>query len=239
MEKQAKIRSLPFLSALHLAHELYDLTMKEDDFIEMGYKVWRDIGNVAPVLTRFFTKVPEDYVIELPPHCEFVESVTIINRPIMDSNFDSAGRKDFRAPANVNNVVTPHMNASMTTSPGESVNYSLEVGAVKITSPEALGNDIMVVYRSILTGEDGLPLLNDKEVAAIAAEVTKRITIRRAFMDVNSNKDVMTFIIAEAARCMAAAKIDEYINDDAVDRLLDIKTSWDRKTFGHRFNIIR
>jgi len=184
MEKQAKIRSLPFLNALAAAQTDYALVIKEDDFIELGYKVWRDIGNIAPVKTRYFTKVPDDYIIELPRGCEFIDSVTVIQVQDELGGYDSSGSIDKARP--VNDVIDslPRRDQSITTSKGHSVNYTLEPGAIRITSEVLLHKDIMIVYSAILVGEDGLPLLNDKEVAAISAEVTRRITVRDSFQGI-------------------------------------------------------
>ncbi len=239
MEKQSKIRHLPFLNAMNRAQKRYGLEMKQDEFIEEGYNVWREIGNQAPVLTRFFTKVPEDYIIELPPGCEFIESVVIMNEPERLTTFDSEGKKDRTLPAYIVADNEPTINQSLETSKyGKSVNYIL-VGenAIKLTSADTVYRDIMIVYRSLLVNEDdGLPLLNDKEVAAIAAEVTRREVARQAFQGIKGKAEMLSYIEKEANRLMAAAKIDEYINDDAIDQILDIKTTFDRKVYGRRYN---
>ena len=138
----------------------------------------------------------------------------------------------------------PEANQSITTSPGVSINYmTLDDNAIQITSPDLLDADIMVVYRSMDTDDDGLPLLNDKEVAAIAAEVTKRDTVKSMFQGIGATNKLLAttfqFISGEADRLMAAAKIDELINDDAIDKMLDIQTSWDRKVYGRRFNLLK
>lgn len=244
MERQAKKRHLPFLTAFAKAQQLYALEMKEDDFIELAYDAWRSIGNIAPVLTRYFVTVPDDYIIELPPQCEFIESVTSVDQQSVVSTFDSGGRKDRQLPALQVRSNIPDENQSISTSPGRSVNYQLmDNNAIKITSPNLLNADIMIVYRSMDTDEDGLPLLNDKEVAAIAAEVTKRDVFKKMFQGIGAaNKLLATtfqFINGEATRLMTAAKIDEVINDDALDKMLDIRSSWDRKVYGRRFDLLK
>jgi len=240
MEKRSKKRSLPFLTAFAKSKQLYALDMNTDDFIEMAYDVWRTIGNIAPEIHRFFTKVPDDFVIEIPKNCEFIQSVTSVDRQSIVTTFDSGGKKDRHVPAHQVASNLPGKDDSIQASPGSSVNYVLlDSDSIKITSAELLNADIMIVYKSILSDEDGLPLLNDKEVAGIAAEVAKRDLIRKGFQGVGAaNKmqsTMLQFIIGEADRLLAAAKIDEIINDDAIDRLLDISTSWDRKVYGRRF----
>ncbi len=243
MEKQAKKRHLPFLTALARAKHEYALDMKEDDFIETAYSVWRSIGNIAPKLTRYYTKVTSDFIVEIPKQCEFIESVTAIERQAVDTTFDSSGRKNRDLPYVQIRSNLPEINESITTSPGRSVNYELlDDKSIKITSPHMLDADIMVVYRSLDTDDDGLPFLNDKEVAAIAAEVTKRDTVRKGFQGIGKSQmqtTMLKFIIGEADRLMAAAKVDELINDDAIDKMLDIQTSWDRKVYGRRFDLLK
>lgn len=235
MERSSKKRNLPFLNAMYAAQEQYALNIKEDEFIELGYKVWRDIGNIAVVTQRLVVAVPDDYVIELPIGCEFISSVTVLD-PIVSTYYNSSG-----AVTDTSDTVqyNPKINESINSTSGQSVNYVLEDNAIRITSVEALNAEILLVYKSILIGDDGLPLLNDKEVAAIAAEVTRRITVRDAFKGVATQKNMLEYITAEAARCMQAATIAEKINDDELDKMLDIKTAWDRKVFGRRFNLMK
>ena len=235
MEKQAKKRHLSFLSAKMIAHKLYALDMKEDDFVEMAYEVWRDIGNIGTKIYRFFCKVPSDYIIELPQQAEFINSVTIANSSI-DETSTSLGSPQ--------SLTGSDLNQPITTSYGQSLNYNLlNNNSIKITSTEALNKNILIIYRSIDLGEDGLPLLNDKEAAAIAAEVTKRESVRKGFLGVGFKDKIsstmLQYIMAESTRLMTAAKINENISDDAIDKMLDIKTSWDRKVFGSRFRITK
>jgi len=245
MERDAKKRHLSFMTAFAKAKQRYSLDIKTDDFIEMAYDVWRSIGNVATKASRYFIKVPEDSVIELPQNTEFVESVTSVDQRAQMTTFDSGGEKDRHVPAMSVRSNIPEKNQSITTSPGASINYILlDNNSIQITSPELINTDIMIVYRTIDLDEDGLPLINDKEVSAIAAEVARRIMMRRLFQGVgpkanNAIVTMMQFITAEAERYMAGAKIDEQITDDAIDKMLDIKTNWDRKIFGRRFDLIK
>jgi len=242
MEKAAKKRHLPFLTAMAKAKQLYALEMKTDDFIEMAYDAWRSIGNIAYDFHRYFSKVPDDYIIQLPSNYEFVRSVTAVGQQAVVTTFDSGGAKDRHIPgAQVASNLTD-VDQSLTESPGRSINYILVNNtSIRITSADLLNEEIMVVYSTISVDETGLPLLNDKEVAAIAAEVTKRDTIRKGFMGVGANNKMqgtmLQYIIAEAGRLMTAAKIDETLNDDALDKMLDIQTSWDRKVHGRRFKL--
>jgi hypothetical protein len=243
MERQAKKRHLPFLTAKAKAQQLYAVDMKEDDFVEMAYDIWRSIGNIATKISRYYVNVPNDLILELPMQAEFIESVTIVNEKGVIDSFDSQGYKDRNVYAYQERSNLPQVNQSISKSNGKAVNYiTLDNNSIKVTSPDALNRDVMIVYRMVDNDEDGLPLLNDKEVEAIAAEVAKRDLTRKLFQGVGlkdkTGVTLLQFITAEAARLMTAAKIDENITDDALDKLLDIRTSFDRKLYNRRFNFI-
>lgn len=244
MERQTKKRHLPFLTAQAKASHLYAVDIDTDDFIEMAYTIWRSIGNIATVLTRYFTKVPADFIIELPQQCEFIDSVTSIDRQTVATTHDSGGEKDRHVPAAHVRSNLPEINQSITSSSGMSINYiTLDNNSIKITSPVLVSADIMIVYRSLDLDEDGLPLLNDKEVEAIAAEVAKRVMLRKGFQGIGTKDKtqqiLLQYILVEAARLMTAAKITENISDDEIDQMLNIQTSWDRKVFGRRFKLLK
>jgi len=243
MERDAKKRSLPFLTSKAKAHQMYALDMTEDDFIEMAYDVWRTIGNIATSIQRYFIKVPEDMVVELPSNAEFIESVTIVNELSVIDSFDSGGSKDRTVKSFQEKSNIPGIGESITKSNGKDTNYILLAkNSLKLTSLDARDRDVMVVYRQMDLDQDGLPLLNDKEVEAIAAEVTKRNLMRKMFQGVGTSDKasiaLLQFITAEAIRLLTAAKIDEKITTDGLNKILDAQTSWDRKQFGKRFNLI-
>lgn len=244
MERDAKKRHLPFLTSKAKAYQMYALDMTEDDFIEMAYDVWRSIGNIATKIDRYYVKVPDDFIIELPVQVEFIESVTIVNELSVIDSFDSGGSKDRTVFAHQERSNLPNIQESVSMTNGRDTNY-IAVGnnSIKLTSPDTLSRDVMIVYKALDLDNDGLPFLNDKEVEAIAAEVAKRNLLRKAFQGVGTKDKsfitLMQFMTAEAARLMTAAKMDEQITDDTLNKLLDIQTSWDRKQFGKRFNMIR
>ena len=249
MERAAQERHLPFLTAYARMKQQWPIEMAEDDFIETGYPIWREIGNIAPVTQRFFATVPDDFIIELPEDCEFIQSVTQIDDPKVITTFDSGGRKDRHIPSVQVESYTPTRNEPLSANPGESVNYkTLNKNTIEITSPDLLGRDILVVYKSLDVDENGLPKLNDKEVTAIAAEVARQRLNAQLFAVVRDKSSLaqaqlaqlmLQSITAEAGKAMAAAKIDEKITDDALDKMMDIMTSWDRKIFGKRWNPLR
>lgn len=239
MELGAKQSHLPFLTALARLKSRFDISMTEDDFIEAGYYIWRQIGNIARGQEVYVAEIPNNLIITLPINCEFVESVTAIEYREMaeHTGMDSSGYK-LESERNMTEL-SPAEDARTSKSyvHGESVNYSVGNGFIKITSINTVGVNVEVKYNAILVGEDGLPLLNDREVEAIAANMALRELEKRMFRGTKVSMEFFKYIKGEADRLMQAGAIEEKISDSAFDKMLDIKVSWDRKTYGNNFNL--
>lgn len=241
MELAAKKNHLPFFTAKARLKSRYGITMPDDEFIEKGYYIWREIGNIATDLRPFAVTVPQDLIIYLPKDCEFVKKVT--TGALTDSNgnsgtigYNSSGREMETRPTT--GMLSSALESRQTSlhAEGESVNYVLGDGCIQLTSADLYGRVVNVLYEAISVDSDGLPLLNDKEVEAIVANLAMQQAEIDMFRRIQGSDKLVAMLRPEAARLMVAAKSPEKISDEAIDRILDIKTSWDRKTYGNRFN---
>jgi hypothetical protein len=237
MDRIAKKNNLNFLTAYQTARNLYHLDMTEDDFIETAYPVWRSIGNIAKTIRRYSSEIPSDLVLELPPDAEFVKTVTIITGRKPSGMYDSGGYKDRNYPAKQEVSIDPSLGDSVSSAYGIYANYEVGDGYIKFTSNDVAGQQALVIYEAIDKDDIGLPLLNDLEVAAIAAEVTRIDTVRQSFQGVTTKQQMLEYITNEARRLMTAAKMDENMSDDGLNKILDQKVSWDRKVYNRRMNL--
>ena len=99
---------------------------------------------------------------------------------------------------------------------------------------------VTVVYKGVILDEEGLPSLNYKEVEAIANYCAYVTTNKKAMV----TKDKGTFEIAqmlkqEWQRTCDDARTPLYLNQNEMNQLLDVQTSWDRKRFNISFKPIR
>lgn len=240
MELAAKKNHLPFKTAKSRLKSRYGITLPEDEFIEKAYYIWRDIGNIATDPRRYSAVVPQDLIVYLPKDCEFVNSVTTgsMTEPTGNSGtimYTSGGREMESRPSA--GLLSNDYEARVTNlrPEGESINYELGVGFIKLTSQDLFGRTIMIQYDAISVDEDGLPLLNDKEVEAIAVNLAFQQAQIDMFRRIQGSDKLAAMLKPEADRLLLAAKSPEKISDEALDRMLDVKTSWDRKTFGNRY----
>jgi hypothetical protein len=213
----AKNNKLPFLTAQARMKSRYGITMPRDSFIEKAYYVWRSIGNIARDEKIMDTEVPSDRKIPLPSGCEFLDSVTseVSNTGVGDG-FDSSGYK------------------ASSSSEDNTVDYRLEDDYIIINDDRMVGYPVRIRYSSILTDDDGLPMLNDKEVEAIAANVAMQKAEIDLFSGVATAGEILKYIKPEAVRLLQAAGMDEKLSEDDLDKILNIKASWEQKTYGNR-----
>jgi hypothetical protein len=244
MELTAKARHLPFMTANARLADRFHITLGDDTFIERAYWIWRSIGNIATDTKTATVNIGTDLIVTLPQDCEFVESLSTtafqdgrnFDGSYGDYYFNAKGRQPEVRPDPGATSVEANVKASITTIPGERVNYKTYDGYLKVTSPLMAGQMATLVYKSIVAGEDGLPLLNDVEAEAIAVTLALREAESQLFRKEPGANILVQYLAAESTKLLSAAQnSDEKISDDGLDKLLDIKTSWGRKVFGNRF----
>lgn len=235
MSKQAIARTIPFLACKAYLKTRFDMDMPQDDFIEKAFYIWRKIGNTAHYSRALTLTVPEDRILQLPSDAKNVRSVTSATV----SNLHNTGtNRSFNSKGNVDEVrpnINANINHDVDETNGDSVAYELHDGYIKVISELMEGRSVTIVYNVLETDQDGLPLLNDREVEAITVNVALQKAEMDLFRHVPGADRTVQYIKPIADTAMAAAKSDELISDDGLDKLLDIKTSWDRKLYGERF----
>jgi hypothetical protein len=252
MELAAKGRHLPFMTASTRLKDRFGVALDDDTFIERAYWIWREIGNIAIETKTASVNIGADLIVTLPQDCEFVRSLTSVGfqddmhggGSFGDYQYTPRGRAPEVKPDPTTVSIEANARASLSTQPGERLSYETHHGYLKLASPVMASQLATLVYSTILAGEDGLPLLNDTEVEAIVLMLALREKEKELFQSGASFSartgqvaPLVTYLKTEADRWMQAAKSDEKISDDALDQLLDIKTSWGRKVFGSRINL--
>ena len=98
---------------------------------------------------------------------------------------------------------------------------------------------VMVVYHGIIVSEeDGLPMINDREMRAIAAYIAYALYFKEALR--TKNKDTMALVQTlkeDWLRKCNAARIVDYLSQNDMDKILDVKSRWDRKQYGKSYKI--
>ena len=248
MELQAKARHLPFMTGSTLLNDRFKISWDDDTYIERAYYIWRSIGNIAVELKVANVMVGMDLIVTLPEDCEFIRSLTTTEfqderhggGSFGDYKYTPQGRQPGVKPDPATTSVAANVRMSDAAVNGEGISYKTYDGYLKTESPLMAGRNACLIYNSIMTGEDGLPVLNDIEVEAIAVTLALREAESRLFTEGNSKGStaagLVQYLSPMSEKLLCAAKAPEKISDDALDKLLDVKTSFGRKVFGKRFN---
>lgn len=244
MELQAKARHLPFMTTSIRLFDRFQISLDDDTFIERAYHIWRSIGNIALELKTSTITVGSDLVVTLPQDCEFVRSVTTsefaddrnFGGSFGDYSFSPKGRAPEVKPDPMTVSIESNIRSSMATTAGERVAYKTYPGYLKLETPMMSGRQVYLIYNSIVTDNDGLPLLNDLEVEAIVLTMALREAESAFFRKEAGADKLVAYLSPLSERALCDAKSVEKISDDGLDQLLDIKTSWGRKVHHSKMN---
>ena len=218
-------------SAIELLDVLYGVTVSESEFETMALVAWELIGTKHTKLHRYVGKV-EDKTLELPCNVDVIESVHI---PVSDSQVSSSSSS---YPLS-ENISTEHYIANYNKSDnlyynnGKLVNYDVGDGVLyfKKNYPK-----VEIIYHGILVDEDGLPLVNEKELKAIAAYVAYSYFYKDGLKKRNGDSlQLAQTVKADWLKYCNAARIPDHLSQNDMDSILDVKFRWDRKMYGKSF----
>ena len=98
---------------------------------------------------------------------------------------------------------------------------------------------VNILYKGILADEEGLPEITDKEATAIATYIAYILKFKEGLQTSNaniSNQAIQLYNIW-SKQCDQARV--SYLNQNDMNNILDIKSSWDRKSYGKTYKPIR
>lgn len=215
--------------AYGLCESLYGIVPDEDSFEDLALDAWGRIGTKHTRLYRFIGDA-KDNSLKLPCNVDVIESVHIpvpdaqITTNVSDNYWSDSiwieGYIDHRK-----RLEDPYWTR------GKLVKY--DEGNNELFFSRNYPR-IMVVYHGVIADDDGLPLVNEKELRAIAAFIAYTSMYKEAIKKRDGNLIKLSQVIKEDwLRLCNAARVKEYLNQNDMDRILDAKTSWNRKSYGH------
>lgn len=225
-----------FYSALNQLNDFYGIDIHGDDFENIALHAWDHIGNKDFKLYSY-TATIEDHKIELPCNTDIIEGVFKLYSDVTRTDGIS-----YDGVTNMNSTIESDIEShtpktSQFYNSGEFVNYERHFNTLTFKENNI---NVVILYKGVLSDEDGLPYLNFKEVDAIAKYC--------AFIDLQKKamitKDQNTFQMAQLMRQQWQFSVEDarspiYLNQNDIDKILDVQSSWDRKRFGLSFKMLR
>lgn len=218
-----------------LLDQLYGIEMEDEDLEELGLIAWELIGNKNTRLYTYQICPDSDNSIKLPCNASSIESVTTSyedwNRV---TNFSENGdqktsfienhieaEKVYTSPYYISGKLVPFKQV------GDTIYFNRNYGAINI------------LYKGILMDEEGLPKLTNKEAVAISTYIAYTQKYKEGLKTNNGNIiNLATNLYGIWLKQCDQARVTE-INQNDMNQILDVKTSWDRKSYGITFKGIR
>ena len=203
---------------------------KFEDIVMTG---WTLIGNKHTRLYRYVADTDEEGVLALPCNVDAVEAVTI---PIVDAQVTTPTTNII----NTDNIFKENYSEHFKKFKdpfypgGKMVHYKEGNDALYFEHPL---KHVQVLYHGYFADpDDGLPLINDKEMIALSYFVAYYAVMQESFekRDGNLMKFAQTLQTEWLRRCNDA-RIPEHFSQNDMDAILDVKTRWDRKVYRKSF----
>ncbi|MCK5788366.1 MAG: hypothetical protein KAH32_05180 [Chlamydiia bacterium] len=244
--------TLNLLAAYTIMKRKYGMSMQEEDFIEEAYIAFKEINSV-PVTYYYYTQKPNnptDLLIDVPCNVYRILSVTADTLHPEDYqdlepykkepyNYREQNAEFMNTKYGNSELKTYHFNDTPYTGVGTYIHYSwVSDRQLKIEDKRLHDKQIHIVYEGIAIDDEGLPLITRKHAQAIAIKVALVVATRKAFAGDAGIANMLPLLQQEVGRLVQAAAIPEHITDNQLDKMLDVKTSFDRKRInrGLKFN---
>ena len=219
-------------SAYSLVQTLYGSDPNPEEFEDIAMTAWELIGNKHTRLYRYVADT-ENQELVLPCNLVEIESVHI---PIVDAQV-SSNKTVF---GDIDAIFTEHYIDAWRffddpfNQRGKLVKY--KEGGDRLYFNRDYKH-VMVVYHGILADEeDGLPLINHREMKAIAAFVAYTETYKDGIKRRDkASLEISQDLKAEWLRRCNAARVPDHLSQNDMNMILDVKTRWDRKQYGKSY----
>lgn len=220
---------MEFKQALFQAHLLYDIDIDEDDFEELGLICWNMIGNKQYRLYRFTADIScNNRTIQLPCNVDQLEAVTLNHE---DWNYvtNDTPNGDFNSAYVESYIESRKCNTDPLYISGKYAKFE-RVGDTLIFDKDY--GKVNILYKGFIVDDDGLPDINNKECLAIATYVASVVLFKKG-ISTNNNAIIQQSQLLEqkANRYIDNARVPEYFTQNELDRVLDAKSSWNRKSY--------
>lgn len=224
-----------FLQAMYDCRQLYGITFSNpDDFVEIAMGAWREIGNKRTRSYRYVGQPMGQYnEVELPCNADIIESVTTAPEEWnYVSNKHDGG--DINSRIIEEDIENQEKREHMLKPKGHYVHYQ------KIKNKIFLDQyypSIEIQYKGVILDDDDLPLLNGKEVKAIATYVAYIKKFKEALMTNNNATAQMSQQLQKSwsLQCLDARTPDEQLSQNEMDEILNAKSRWVNKRYGKSF----
>ena len=213
---------------------LYGMEMEDQDVEELGLIAWNLIGNKNVKLYRIRLRIdPTDNSVTLPCNAfDFGGNSCVELVTTRWEDWERFTNKDTYGDLN-SSVIEQSIEAvkgfdSPWYMPGKVLKY--EQSGDKLYFTHNYGS-VNILYKGVLSDEEGLPELTDKEATAIATYIAYVSKFKEGL--ITNNKDIIA--AAQMLKQQWDKQCDQaritYLNQNDLNNIIDIAHSWDRARY--------
>lgn len=223
-----------FKSVYAQANILYGTVLDTTNFDDIALNGWELIGNRQTALYKYTTQT-ENKKIKLPCNVDFIEAVF---GPYTDAQTSNS----YSIYPNVYNQWIEEYIESWKTN--KNVFYDKGVLLKYRQEGEYLVFDqdysrVTILYHGVITDDEGLPYLTDKEVQALAAYCAYIDIYKKSLIQKDGNLfQLASAVKSDWLRLCNSARIPSHLSQNELNDVLDVKTRWDRKFYGKSYHPI-
>lgn len=216
------------------ANALYGVDADPVELEDIALIGWELIGNKHTRLYKYISETTRRR-LKLPCNVDIIEAVT---GPSFDSRTTGSDYDGLDYGAQYTEAYIEHHKSNTPTiyPSGKLINYRLE-GDELVFDHDYSG--VCVLYHGVIVDDEGLPLITDKEMLAIATYIAYSYTYKKSLLQKDGSfMQLAATIKADWLRACTAARTSEYLNQNDMDAIAEVRTRWDRKMYGKSFKPI-
>ena len=226
-----------FNYALSLANTLYNVEGKIEDLEEIGLIGWNLIGNKMCKLYKYTENLDPDTLSLILP-CNFV-AIESVNYSYEDWKYttNTHPNGDYNSQFVENYIETRKVYHNPLYAGGRYAKYE-KVGD-KLFFDKDYGK-INLLYHGIFLGEEGLPQITESEALAIACYIAYVKLFKEGIATRNNNTiQIAQLMQADWLKKCDAARVPDHIDQNTINDVLEVKSSWDRKIFNKSYKPVK
>ena len=176
------------------------------------------------------------WYIDLPCNYDIIEAVTASYEDYQKTS-SSTISEDMTSMYGESYIENRKFNTGLNYISGKYIKYQQIGNKLQINDGFAKVN---ILYKGIEADDEGLPYINEKEADAIAAYCAFTYLYKKAIQTRDNSTTQMSQLVRQDwNRLCAAARVPVYINQNEMNQILDVNSSWDRKRFGKSYKPMR
>lgn len=226
-----------FNSAYYQANLLYDLELPPEKFEEIGLIAWNKIGNKQTRLYRCTLAVQcPDNTVQLPCNCDIIEAVTYgFEDWNYSTNFTVNG--DYASSFIENYIEGRKLYEDPLYTSGKYAKYSRVGDTLYFDSNYG---QVYILYKGVILDDEGLPFINEREKDAIACYCAYTSKFKEGLRTHNQTILQESQLLEQRwYKLCDNARIPEYLDQNDMNKILDAKSSWNRKLFNKSYKPVK